>query len=265
MPRTEHTSQKSHKFHYQGFSHPNGTMVPDDVFDVLMPELTEAELRVLLYIVRRTFGFKKNSDSISLTQMVKGIQTKDGRTLDRGTGMTRRGVMKGVAGLQEKGVVTVEKTMSEDGVNQVNVYHLRFREHGEKRVGNHGPYGREAGSPRVGNEVPPQYTVLQQTVKQNNVGDKNAEKRGKPGGQVDYLVTEIEKATEDHHSRAMFRMIAVSLPDEAVFQILAEIKQGEGIRNKGAIFVSAAKKRLGGCKAGNVYSSGHERPAARRS
>ena len=96
-------TKANHHFHYDGFSNPNGTIVPDDVFDVLMPELTEAELRVLLYIVRRTFGFKKNRDAISLSQMVNGIQIRDGRVLDRGTGMTRRGVMNGRGRAQSEG------------------------------------------------------------------------------------------------------------------------------------------------------------------
>ena len=233
-----------HPFHYEGFSNPNGTIVPDDVFDQLMPELTEAELRVLLYVVRRTYGFKKDRDAISLSQMVQGIRTKDGRTLDRGTGMTRRGVMKGVAGLREKGIIQVEKKSSIDGVNQVNVYRLRFKDKGQRGVGNDVPYGREQGSPGVGNDVPPQQTVLQQTVKQNNVGANDFGNNRKPEGQVEYLVGEIEKVTADTHSRKTFRAIAADLPDETIFQILAEIKQGQGIRNRGAVFVAAARKRL---------------------
>ena len=62
-----------------GFDSPNTTQVPDAFFDVVAPQLTEAELRVALYIIRRTFGFKKDSDTISLRQMVEGIVTKDGR------------------------------------------------------------------------------------------------------------------------------------------------------------------------------------------
>src|SRR5947208_16900894 len=99
----------SPKFHYKGFSRPNTTPVPDDVFDVLAPQLTEAELRVLLYIVRRTFGFKRDRDAISLSQMVDGITTREGKVLDHGTGMSRRGVMKGCAGLVQKGVISVQK------------------------------------------------------------------------------------------------------------------------------------------------------------
>src|SRR6266508_5047024 len=100
---TNATFYEPMSFQFDGFSAPNGTFVPDDVFDVLMPELSEAELRVLLYVIRRTFGFKKNSDTISINQLIGGIKTRDGRVLDRGTGMSRQGVMRGVKGLLEKG------------------------------------------------------------------------------------------------------------------------------------------------------------------
>ena len=64
---------------FAGFQSPNYTPVPDELFDELLPDLGEAELRVPLYIVRRTFGFKKDSDSISLSQMIGGITTRDRR------------------------------------------------------------------------------------------------------------------------------------------------------------------------------------------
>ena len=72
-------------FYYGGFTSPNGTIVPDDVFDVLLPRLSEAELRVLLYIIRRTFGFKREADAISLSQLVDGITTTDRATSTRPT------------------------------------------------------------------------------------------------------------------------------------------------------------------------------------
>jgi hypothetical protein len=72
----------------------------------------------------------------------------------------------------------------------------------------------------------------------------------KPAGQIDYLVAEIEKVTGDTHSHVMFRTLAAALPDELIFQLLSEIKQGQDIRNKGAVFVAAAKKRLEGRKVG---------------
>ena len=69
---------------FSGFTSPNYTQVPDELFDALMVELSGAELKVLLYIIRRTFGFKRDSDTISLSQMLSGLKTSDGRQLDRG-------------------------------------------------------------------------------------------------------------------------------------------------------------------------------------
>ena len=66
--------------------------------------------------------------------------------------------------------------------------------------------------------------------------------KDKPREWVHYLVAQIEEVTGDTHSRTMFGIIAASLPDGVIFETLSQIKQGEGIRNAGAVFVSAAKK-----------------------
>lgn len=113
-------------FHFLGFAHPNGTFVPDEVFDVLMPRLSEPELRVLLYIVRRTFGFKKSSDDISLKQMAEGIRRADGTPLDHGTGLSRPAVTKGVRGLVEKGIILAERNRSDERGDRPSTYTLRF-------------------------------------------------------------------------------------------------------------------------------------------
>src|SRR6266540_3122466 len=114
-------------FHFEGFSAPNGTIVPDEFFDFLAPELSEAELRVLLYIIRRTFGFKKNTDDISLKQMTEGITTREGRVLDRGTGLSKAGNVRGIRGLIEKGVVVTKRNRSTERGDQATTYTLHFK------------------------------------------------------------------------------------------------------------------------------------------
>ena len=118
---------RPHDYQFAGFSSPNGTIVPDEVFDVLAPLLKESELRVLLYIVRRTFGFKKDSDNISLSQMVNGITTRDGRVLDHGTGMSRSAVSNGVKGLVGIGVLKASKNSSKERGNETTTYALRIQ------------------------------------------------------------------------------------------------------------------------------------------
>jgi hypothetical protein len=114
-------------FQFDGFSTPNGTYVPDEVFDILAPELTEAELRVLLYIIRRTFGFKKNADTISLKQMIDGITKRDGTVLDRGTGMSKSANWRGIKGLLDKGIIISQRNSSSEKGDLPTTYSLRFR------------------------------------------------------------------------------------------------------------------------------------------
>lgn len=160
-----------------GFQRPTTTPTPDEIFDVWLSELTGSELKVLLYIVRRTFGFRKDSDAISLSQITQGIRKKNGEILDRGTGISRKSAYKAVQALEERGLIKVDRTVAEDGINEINIYSLVF----EGRVGEKFPYGREKSSQGVGEKLPygrgktplgvgekfpPQQTVLQETVLQ---------------------------------------------------------------------------------------------------
>src|SRR5690348_1032204 len=90
---------------FAGWDVPHFTPIPDQLLDEWLPHLTEAELKVLLYIMRRTFGFKKNADAISLSQMRDGITRRDGTRLDRGVGMAESSILRGVKGLVGKGLI----------------------------------------------------------------------------------------------------------------------------------------------------------------
>lgn len=50
---------------------PNSTQVPNVLLDEIMPLLKLAELKVMLVIVRQTYGWRKDSDKISLTTFQK--------------------------------------------------------------------------------------------------------------------------------------------------------------------------------------------------
>src|SRR5687768_17603022 len=110
----------------RGFKRPTTTPTPDELFDVWLPVLLPAELKVLLYIIRRTFGFKKDADAISLKQICTGITTRDGKVIDRGTGLSRRAAYQAVQSLEERGLILVDRQATEDGDNSVNVYSLVF-------------------------------------------------------------------------------------------------------------------------------------------
>jgi phage replication O-like protein O len=111
---------------FPGFPFPNTTQIPNDVFDSLMPTLSGGELKVLLYICRRTFGFQKDSDRISLAQIAHGITTKAGKVLDSGTGLSKQRVITALKALEKKNIISITRTVDETGLNAVNTYRLNM-------------------------------------------------------------------------------------------------------------------------------------------
>jgi hypothetical protein len=114
-------------FVFGGFSSPHYTQVPDDFFDVLLAELTPAEFKVAAYIVRRTFGWKKEADTISLSQMVNGIRRRDGSYVDRGTGLHKDTVIKAIKGLLLKGVIVRQRNASPERGFEATTYAIRMQ------------------------------------------------------------------------------------------------------------------------------------------
>jgi len=131
---TDVIDTKAYMEKFKGFSRPNTTPTPDEVFDVFLTQLTHAELKVLLYIIRRTYGFQKDSDSISLSQISSGIVIRrganKGKRLDGGAGIDKRTAQRTVKSLENKGLIIVGRKRTEDGYNEVNVYKLRFKSGG---------------------------------------------------------------------------------------------------------------------------------------
>jgi hypothetical protein len=119
-------SNPAEGYRFTGFGPPHFTQVPDIFFDEVAPNLSEAELRVALYIIRRTFGWKKDRDRISLKQMVEGITGRDGAVIDRGTGMSKAGVARGIRGLVAKCVIVSERNNSQARGDEPTTYRLRF-------------------------------------------------------------------------------------------------------------------------------------------
>ena len=73
---------------------PNYTQIPNEVFDDMLVDLGKSELKVLMVIMRKTFGWHKIRDMISISQLQKY------------TGLTPSNVLKGIDGLVKKGLVS---------------------------------------------------------------------------------------------------------------------------------------------------------------
>src|SRR5215212_7129830 len=111
---------------FLGFTRPTTIPIPDQVIDELLPQLSGAELKVVLYICRRTLGFQKLSDNISLQQLLSGLVKKNGDRLDYGTGLSKTTLLKTLRDLQDKGIIeTTHRSSSERGDEATN-YRLCF-------------------------------------------------------------------------------------------------------------------------------------------
>ena len=72
---------------------PNYTQIPNAYLDKLMYQLSPAENLVMLFIMRKTFGWQKQSDIISYSQIQKG------------TGLSRPTVSKALKGLIQNNLI----------------------------------------------------------------------------------------------------------------------------------------------------------------
>ena len=111
---------------YSGLSSPNWTQIPDEFLDYMAAALSGSEVKVFLYILRRTFGFKREADRITFDQFVDGLQNSDGEYLDYGTGLSRRAVIDATKSLEEKGLIEVVRGAHVDGGSEVNLYRVRM-------------------------------------------------------------------------------------------------------------------------------------------
>ena len=164
-------NDRAGKPRFRGFRSPNYTQVPDELFDQLLPELSGAELKVLLYIIRRTFGFKRDRDSISLSQMLNGVQSRNGEILDRGAGVSKPTLLQALRSLEDRGIITTERRRSAEKGDEPTVYTLRFAEEeegGQKPIRplvnkfDHGG-GQESSPPAWSSFLTTQETEKQQT------------------------------------------------------------------------------------------------------
>lgn len=183
---------------FDGFERSNTTPIPDVLFDELLSVLSGSELKVLLYIMRRTWGFKKDTDAIALSQFEKGIVTQDGRVLDRGCGLNRETICKALKSLEKGGYIESEKHFSSHGDKDITVYKIHFK--GSRKnelpvVGKNDQgvvgltdQGSRKNSKRVVGKSDLQETVIQETVKQQT-------ERSMPAAPVPSISFSLEEET----------------------------------------------------------------------
>jgi len=96
---------------------PSAFQVPNEVIDEgWLRELGGAEVKVLLFIIRKTFGFNKIAgDRIPLSQIIAG------------TGLARQTAVSAIRVLEQCELIRVIRGKSPDGTRNINFYQLITR------------------------------------------------------------------------------------------------------------------------------------------
>ena len=126
---------------FRGWPRPNFTRVPDYFFDWVMADLTLAETRVMLYIIRRTMGFQRDAAAISINQIMEGVNPD----LERGTGLKRTAVTDALRSLIARGMVVAERNESPEFGSRPTTYSMPFLPQGGSALADSGSRQRGRG------------------------------------------------------------------------------------------------------------------------
>lgn len=95
---------------FQGFGTPqeNWSKLPHTLIAALPTIKSASELKVILYILRHTWGFHETEKRISLDEFANGRKKRGGERMDGGTGMSIPSIRSGIKRAIEHGFISVE-------------------------------------------------------------------------------------------------------------------------------------------------------------
>lgn len=276
---------------FQGFYVPNSTQVPDTLFDELMADLSGAELKVVLYVIRRTFGFKRQSDTISINQLLHGITKKNGEVLDRGTGLAKPTLLRAIRSLTDRAIILPARQYDEKGGFKATEYRLHIAPQqqpqakaapsnemlpsplGDKMVQGLSQnvakplvkkyYPQDRGLQGTANTVNVNGSVKTGEAQRPETHEPRTDLRQLPDlGQVQdvtqYVANVILGELGDEHSQAFYYLVAAKVPEQVIRKTLSEIRN-DGARSPARVFAHRMKQyaadRLAGPNHRDIRSS----------
>ncbi len=89
---------------------PNTTPFPNFLIDFVMPIISNPTTKVMMFLVRKIYGWNKDCDYISISQIVKG------------TNIDRRSVVRALGDLCERKIILKIKSKDKKGKDATNLY-----------------------------------------------------------------------------------------------------------------------------------------------
>ena len=82
----------------------NFSMLPHYFVEEMMPKISSlSEMKVLLYVLRHTWGFQDESKTITQDEFMNGRKHRDGTRMDKGCQMSRNAIKSGIEKAVEHG------------------------------------------------------------------------------------------------------------------------------------------------------------------
>ncbi len=122
MPKTKNTQQP---LTFQGFDKPeqNWFKLPNNWTDITAGINNIAELKVVEYILRHTWGYQEYGlkKCITMDEFVHGRKRQDGSRMDKGTGLSERAVRYGIVKALENGLI--EEDIDDNDRGRIKKYY----------------------------------------------------------------------------------------------------------------------------------------------
>lgn len=175
---------------------PTFTQTPNDLFDHWLPKLSESELKVILIILRKTFGWHKTRDYISISMLAKK------------TGLLEETVIKAAKSLQKKGLI-LKEVIGTNGKQQT-YYELIVEENSNNLYPSVQPRGPLGLDPGVSTEAQNKSSYIKEKQQQKKVAkspvvvpSSDEEKREEDADEAatQYINSEIKKGNRVNETR----------------------------------------------------------------
>lgn len=261
---------------FQGFYYPeeNWFRMPNIWTDITSGMASLAELKVVEYVLRHTWGYQEfgKMKKITLDEFESGRKKTDGTRMDKGIGMRKQAIISGLRQAVKDGFLVEEVDKSDKGRIK-KFYGLRMLQSGsadedgggevKQMYENHTPGVRQSHSRDMKAIPPSEKDTKERQPKKNTVANGNINKTkdiklltklprlNQPTDKTKYVADYILEELKDEHSRRFYEIIASKIPEDYIRQAISEIK-ADGAESPQRVFTFRMMKYALGRNTGSI-------------
>lgn len=237
------TENNADKQSFLGFPRPekNFFQMPNAWTNITSEMKSLAELKVVEYVLRHTWGFQEYgiAKRITTDEFMEGRKRSDGSRMDRGTGLAKQSVIDGVRNAVLHGFL-IEEVDNSDRARVKKSYQLKMAGQQASDVATQqldadvqnldtGVKNLDIGGLESSHRS--EKDTLEKHLKKNTVanGDRKSPVMklptlDQPEERTDLIVHDILAELGDGHSENFYRQVAARVPEQTIRAALAELK-----------------------------------------